>query len=374
MTRQVKGAKPAAERGAQDGAGSTSGAAACGDRASKGTAGVAARLEQYARTPVKHPGAYEGARAPVDVAPPDSIAGTPMRSLGGGGAEDGPAQPQHCFLPAAVLPVPEGPVSSPLTACAQPAAEPTLADVLMAVNQCNSTLATLSTHVGKVQADISFIRHDLQNVRERLSAAEERISTVEDTVKPLSVELKRHTAAISHLMQKSDDFENRLRRNNIRLIGVPEKAEGSNPTDFFEKWLLQLVGKERLSSLFAVERAHRVPTRALPPGAPPRPVLARILHFKDRDTILRAARDLPDIKIDNGKISIFPDFSAEVQRRRLQFFDVKKRLRVLQLPYSMLYPARLRVVAPNGSQFFESPKQAADWLDSHERHLRSAKD
>lgn len=175
-------------------------------------------------------------------------------------------------------------------------------------------------------------------------------------------------------MQKSDDFENRLRRNNLRLIGVPEKAEGSNPTDFFEHWLAQLIGKDRLSPLFVVERAHRVPTRAMPPGAPPRPVLARILHYKDRDTILRAARDIPDIRIDNGKISIFPDFSAEVQRRRLQFFDVKKRLRALQLPYAMLYLARLRVAAPTGSQFFESAKQAVDWLDTHERHLRAAKD
>lgn len=65
--------------------------------------------------------------------------------------------------------------------CAHHGAEPTLKDVLMAVNKCNITLATLSTRVGKVQTDIAFIHHDLQNVRERLSSAEEHISTVEDT-------------------------------------------------------------------------------------------------------------------------------------------------------------------------------------------------
>lgn len=68
----------------------------------------------------------------------------------------------------------------------------------------------------------------------------------------------------------------------------------------------------------------------MPSGAPPHPVLVRILHFKDQDTILRAARDLPDLKIDNGKISIFPNFSAEVQQHRQQFFEIKKCLRVLR--------------------------------------------
>lgn len=375
MTRHDRRSKPAAgapERSFQDGACSGPSAAAGSERHLKGSAGVAARLEQYARTPAKPPMAPVGAQSPVYEDSLDfSLAAC---SQGGGEADDGPLQTQSPSLAAAGLSVSEVPAPSPQPDCVSPAAEPTLADVLLAVNKCNCTLATLSTHVGKVQADISFIRHDLQNVRERLSSAEERISTVEDTVHPLSAEIKRHTAAISTLMQKSDDFENRLRRNNLRLIGVPEKAEGSNPTDFFEQWLAQLIGKDRLSPLFAVERAHRVPTRAMPPGAPPRPVLARILHYKDRDTILRAARDIPDIRIDNGKISIFPDFSAEVQRRRLQFFDVKKRLRALQLPYAMLYPARLRVAAPTGSQFFESAKQAVDWLDTHERHLRAAKD
>lgn len=38
------------------------------------------------------------------------------------------------------------------------AVEPTLKDVFMGVSKSNATLDTLSTHVGKVQADISFIR------------------------------------------------------------------------------------------------------------------------------------------------------------------------------------------------------------------------
>lgn len=291
------------------------------------------------------------------------------------GAASSPSSQQHCVQQEGEHPPDMTDISqSPTTVPGCSTEEPTIKDVLLAVNRSNDTLATLSVHVGKVQADISFIRHDLQNVRERLSAAEERISTVEDAIPPLSKEVKTHTAQIAALFLKTDDFENRLRRNNVRLIGVPEKAEGSNPGDFFEQWLAQAIGREKLSPLYAVERAHRVPTRLPPPGAPPRPVLVRVLHYKDRDVILRAARDLPELAIDNSRISIFPDFSAEVQRRRMQFIAVKKRLRDLQIAYAMLYPARLRVTALGRAHFFDTPALAMDWLDSHETRLRTSKD
>ena len=74
--------------------------------------------------------------------------------------------------------------------------------------------------------------------------------------------------------------------------------------------------------------------------------------------------------IDNSRISLFPDFSAEVQKQRAQFNDVKKRLRFLELQYAMLYPARLRVVARNEVHFFEKPAQAMQWMDREERSLR----
>lgn len=170
---------------------------------------------------------------------------------------------------------------------------------------------------------------------------------MEDNMQPLSVEVKKNAAHITALLNKTDNFENRLRRNNLCLIGGPEKAEGSNPGDFFQRWLARIIGKDRLSPLYTVEQG--IECRLGRYLLMPRPV--RILHYKDRDTILRIARDLPDLKIDNQKIRMFPDFSAEVQRRRV---------RDLQVSYSMIYPAWLRITALDGTQFLESPKGAMD--------------
>lgn len=111
--------------------------------------------------------------------------------------------------------------------------------------------------------------------------------------------------------------------------------------------------------------------RPLPPGAPPRPVLIKLLHFKDRDIILWQARDLEGAGINGCRVSFYPDFSAEVQKRRMQFQDVKRRLRALQVPYAMLYPARLRAAALCATHFFKAPKDAFSWIECNEAQLKA---
>ncbi|KAM4051814.1 uncharacterized protein ACNLHF_026078 [Anomaloglossus baeobatrachus] len=249
-------------------------------------------------------------------------------------------------------------------------AEPTLSDVLAAVNTCNNMLATLNIQMGGIKMDISSIRHELQGVNVRVGALEDRVSATEDKLPPLTRDLGRAIHNISLLRAKVDDLENRSRRSNLRLVGVPEKAEGNNPVAFFEMWLPKTLGMDLFSPFFTIERAHRVPTRPPPPGAPPRPILLKLLHFRDRDTALRRAREIKDLAIDGHKVSLYPDFSTEIQQRRAQFIDVKKRLRQLQISYSMLYPTRLRVVADGGTKFFDTPKDAAAWLDTNEKGLR----
>lgn len=123
--------------------------------------------------------------------------------------------------------------------------------------------------------------------------------------------------------------------------------------------------------MLCVERAHRVPMRPLPPGNPPRTFLFKLLNYKDRDVILFKARNLGDaLKMDNSKISFFPDFSVEVQKQRAQFNDAKKRLKALNVQYSMLYPSRLHVVARDQVHFFDKPQLVSQWLDREERSIR----
>lgn len=96
-------------------------------------------------------------------------------------------------------------------------------------------------------------------------------------------------------------------------------------------------------------------------------MIVKVLHFRDRENILRGARTGPGMTSDGNRISIYPDFSAATQKQRASFQPIKKRLRDLNLIYSMLYPAKLRIVENGKTYFFTNPTEASEWLDTRGR-------
>ncbi|KAJ1119434.1 hypothetical protein NDU88_007620 [Pleurodeles waltl] len=69
------------------------------------------------------------------------------------------------------------------------------------------------------------------------------------------------------------------------------------------------------SPSFTVECAHRIPSRAPSPGPPARPLIARLLNFRDRDQILQGFRSQGPRQLDNNVIMAYPKYTMEVQRR-----------------------------------------------------------
>lgn len=111
-------------------------------------------------------------------------------------------------------------------------------------------------------------------------------------------------------------MENRLRHCNLLFIGLLERIEGNDPADYLETLLTKKYGREALSVMFAVERAHCIRVKPPPTGVPPQTFIAKFLNFKDKDKILRLTREKGNIPVGNGYVVIFPDFSNEVQRKR----------------------------------------------------------
>lgn len=95
--------------------------------------------------------------------------------------------------------------------------------------------------------DISLIRQDFQKLRDRVRETETLISTVEDVLLPLQAGSDRMQRQINQLLAKQDDMENQLRRCNLRFIGLPQRAEGKDPTTFLEQLLITTYGRDAFS-------------------------------------------------------------------------------------------------------------------------------
>lgn len=114
---------------------------------------------------------------------------------------------------------------------------------------------------------MSLLRQALQKIWECTITVESRVSDVEDKVPPVAREAHVAHQLAKDTINRADDMENHLRRNNICIVGLPEKTEGRDPTTFVAGWLLEVFGKEAFPPFFIVERAHRTPGRPPKPGA-----------------------------------------------------------------------------------------------------------
>ncbi|KAK1905486.1 Antho-RFamide neuropeptides-like, partial [Dissostichus eleginoides] len=150
-----------------------------------------------------------------------------------------------------------------------------------------------------------------------LNGMEARLQTVESTCTALSRENES-------LKFKVDDLENRSRRNNIRITGVPEKVEGPQPTAFMELFLAETFGAKAFPSPPAVDRAHRVATARKTQSDTPRPFIARIHNFQTKERILKLAREAGPLSFRGCNIHIFPDYSVERPFRSLWVLEIPK--------------------------------------------------
>ncbi|KAJ3614353.1 hypothetical protein NHX12_017927 [Muraenolepis orangiensis] len=126
---------------------------------------------------------------------------------------------------------------------------------------------------------------------------------------------------VTDLQNKCDDLEGRQRRNNIRVLGVPEGVEGPHPTEYMADLLgdlLQLVDKPVL------DRAHRS-SRAKPrAGEPPRPFVIRIHHFQTKELILRMSRAAGDSSFQVGIGFPFFRIWPRLSRKNVEFWKAKQ--------------------------------------------------
>ncbi len=112
------------------------------------------------------------------------------------------------------------------------------------------------------------------------------------------------------------DIEDRSRRNNVQLVGLPEGVEGSDVAGFLRvnlsKWIPSLKGCN-----IEIDRAHRVYDGGRGSDRP-RTLIFRVLRWHDRSEILKGARQAYPVKCmqDNVTLLFFPDFSPATAVKR----------------------------------------------------------
>lgn len=240
------------------------------------------------------------------------------------------------------------------------------ADILSAIRTMR---ADLSVQLRELASSNQEIKEAISAFSERLTAAESRISKAEDDISALTSTEKSTQKKVQELTLKLDDLENRHRRSNLRLIGLPEKTEGGDATDFLQTWLPEVFGPDIFPSPVIIERAHRLAGRQDPSG-PPRALIMKFLNYQDKVRVMRAARQKGKVMYREHHVMFFPDLSVEVQKQRRQYNGVKQKLRELHLDFGLIFPAKMRIFHKGSRHLFHTPEEVEVFI----QRVRQEKD
>lgn len=142
-----------------------------------------------------------------------------------------------------------------------------------------------------------------------------------------------------------EDLDNRNRRNNIRVRGIPESVTELFPA--VSKVFHSLL-PDRPMSAFACDRIHRALRPKPPPDRPPRDIIMCMKDFLTKEDIMRASRNTPNIELDGSRLQIYPNISPATLDRRRRMKEVTSILQTARIKYRWDFPFKLLVIH-NGS-------------------------
>lgn len=233
------------------------------------------------------------------------------------------------------------------------------ADAILAA--INSIKTEFSSRFNGIMAAIESMRKQMNDCSERMSQAELRISNAKDGVAHLQAKVNKLESKNKTLEDKLVDLETRSRLNNLRLVGLPEGAEGRDPCSFLEKWIPEVLNAVTLQSSGIIERAHRIgPMKDS--KAPPRTLIMRFLNYKDKQAVIAAARAKKGIRYKDQQMRFYVDLATGIHQLRKQFDPIRQELRDLGVRHGVIHPARLLVTYKEQTRTFKTPTEAREFI------------
>lgn len=254
-------------------------------------------------------------------------------------------------------------------------AELNLGDLMKAIKDGTDVSNRIANQVDKIQSALTAMDGKLTGLTTRVDTMEQRISDVEDHTQHADSRLQKLEKEITYLTEKNIDLENRSRRFNLKIHGLPEGREGPDPIAFFETFFSNLFGSDApLPRRIELQAAHRSPNTRPAAGRPPRNVWVCFLRLQEKNKIQQLAREKRSLTFENAKIQIFQDIPPAIQKMRKEMFlEAKTVLQDNGIVYRMRWPSSLQIDFKGKEIMCHSKEDADLFLKENNLHQKTNK-
>ena len=139
---------------------------------------------------------------------------------------------------------------------------------------------------------ITEMKNTLDGINSRITEAEGRISDLEDRMVEFTAVEQNKEKRMKRNEDSLRDFWDNIKCNNICIRGVPEGEEREKgPEKIFEEIIVENfpnMGKEIATQ---AQEVQRVPGRINPKRNTPSHIVIKLTKIKDKEKLLKAARE-----------------------------------------------------------------------------------
>lgn len=177
-----------------------------------------------------------------------------------------------------------------------------------------------------LSAAIAELRIDIHTLTDRVHEVEQAMTQHEHVLRKATRRIDTHTIQLREIQRHVEDLDNRGRRHNLRIRGIPETVPAEDISSAVTSLFNDLLNRPPQTQI-SMERIHR----ALRPQGrdtdPPRDIICCIVDYRLKEEILRQARLRRQLQYAGTSVQIFQDLSSiTLQHRR----DLKPLLDVLR--------------------------------------------
>ena len=144
----------------------------------------------------------------------------------------------------------------------------------------DSFLSKLTEMEENINASLEFERERIDELQEKQTKLEKRVETVEKELKEIQEKVSKNEIA-------TNKSERLSRRNNIRLVGIPEAPQSQGQREECVD-IIEEILRAKFDITSKVERSHRDGKRV---EGRPRHILVKLLSYREKVDVMRHARE-----------------------------------------------------------------------------------
>lgn len=234
---------------------------------------------------------------------------------------------------------------SPVSSCGSdrersPREDSRVADLVSGL-PTKSDLALMRSGLEKViKKELSAVRTDLAQVLERVEETEQRLDRHANAIRDLKSSTRNLYIAHRMALYKLEDQENRNRRNNIRIRGLPEATRDDDLAASVRGIFNTLLGNQADHPL-KIDRVHRALRPRNLSTDTPRDIICRLHYYEEKEIIMKKAREAESLDFDGAILSFFPDLARETLERRRALKPLTEKLRNAAISDRWGFPSAL---------------------------------